>query len=97
MLSSQMRIGYPNCYNSMYQPWTANASAMKEDEKIKAQRYEVLTHIRKDLERARILAEMVRKREREKLRRLQVQREYFEHLFYPLSKSFHSILEDLRK
>ncbi|TPX34554.1 hypothetical protein SmJEL517_g02794 [Synchytrium microbalum] len=96
-LKRESRRGAPLLKRLHLEPWTANASAHKEDEKIKAQRYEVLTYIRKDLERARILAEMVRKREREKLRQAQVQKEYFENMFYPLTKTFRSVLEDMRR
>ncbi|TPX43067.1 hypothetical protein SeLEV6574_g05263 [Synchytrium endobioticum] len=96
-LKRESRRGAPLLKRLHLEPWTANASAMKEDEKLKAQRYEVLTYIRRGLERARTLAELVRKREREKLRRMQVQREYIDHLLFPLNKPFRSLLDDLKK
>ncbi|KAJ3256930.1 nuA3 HAT complex component nto1 [Boothiomyces macroporosus] len=75
------------------EPWTATASANKEEEEQKAHKYELLSQIRKDLEKARLLLDIVRKRERQKLRIYKQQLELFEYCSFPLNKILAPILE----
>jgi hypothetical protein len=75
------------------EPWTATASASKEEDEMKAMRFEVLAAIRKDLEKVRLLLDMVRKRERQKLRIYKTQAEILNSVLNPLQKIFSMILE----
>lgn len=75
------------------EPWTANASASKEDDDIKAQKYQILSMIRKDLEKARILLDVVRKRERQKLKYYKLLNSYYEYAASPLTPILKPILD----
>ncbi|KAJ3194103.1 Bromodomain and PHD finger-containing protein 3 [Irineochytrium annulatum] len=78
-------------------PWTVTASATKEDETFKATRNEVLRYVRNDLERVRILAELIKKREKDKLKQCQIQLEYVEFLVNPVTKVLRPVLEEVRR
>ncbi|KAH6561542.1 hypothetical protein BASA62_009738 [Batrachochytrium salamandrivorans] len=78
------------------EPWTTTASAHKEDEEFKMKKYELLGVLRRDLERVRLLIELVRKREKEKEKICKVQQEYVEKLLNPLSSLLRPILEQLK-
>ncbi|KAH9275206.1 hypothetical protein BASA83_002434 [Batrachochytrium salamandrivorans] len=58
------------------EPWTTTASAHKEDEEFKMKKYELLGVLRRDLERVRLLIELVRKREKEKEKICKVQQDH---------------------
>ncbi|KAJ3281108.1 nuA3 HAT complex component nto1 [Borealophlyctis nickersoniae] len=95
-LKREARRGAPLLKRLHLEPWTASASANKEDEEMKANRYQTLTYVRGDLERVRLLAELVRKREKEKLRQYQVQQEYLFAVFSPVCYFAKPILEKMK-
>ncbi|KAJ3403655.1 nuA3 HAT complex component nto1, partial [Chytridiales sp. JEL 0842] len=94
-LKRESRRGAPLLKRLHLEPWTATTSATKEDETIKAKRQELLRYIRNDLERARLLSELVKKREKEKLKKANVQLKYFEIVFYPVTYVLRQTLDDI--
>jgi NuA3 HAT complex component NTO1 len=57
----------------------------------------VLLELRNDLERVRLLADLVMKREKKKLAAATAQQNYFEILLTPLTRVFRDILGKLRR
>ena len=79
-----------------YQPWTASSHS-KEDEEARARKLEVLLAIRRDLEKVRMLVELVHKREKAKLRAMHAQRDFLEFVCEPVSHVLKPTLEELIK
>ncbi|KAI8053327.1 PHD-zinc-finger like domain-containing protein [Syncephalis plumigaleata] len=77
-LKREMRRGAPLLKRLHLEPWTAYASAQTESDKEKGEKYASLVYLRADLEKIRLLTEMIRRREREKLRLAQLRCRYFE-------------------
>ncbi|KAJ3100978.1 nuA3 HAT complex component nto1 [Phlyctochytrium planicorne] len=96
-LKRESRRGAPLLKRLHLEPWTATASATKEDETFRAKRNEILRYVRYDLERVRILAEMVKKREKEKLKQYQLQTQYLEMVYNPVTQVLRPILDDIRR
>lgn len=79
------------------QPWTASSAAKHQTEAEKAVKLKVSTHeastyltdeqfltmLRNDLDKVRMLAELTRKREREKLRQAQVIKDVVDSFLFP--------------
>lgn len=57
----------------------------------------MLLELRNDLERVRLLADLVMKREKKKLAAATAQQNYFEILLTPLTRVFRDILGKLRR
>ncbi|RKP38312.1 PHD-zinc-finger like domain-containing protein, partial [Dimargaris cristalligena] len=95
-LKRQSRRGAPLIKRLHLEPWTASASQQKAAELESDRQYGILQHVRKDLERIRNLVELVRKRERQKLKRFRLQRQYLEGFIYPLSRVLWPVLEALQ-
>ncbi|KAJ3218951.1 nuA3 HAT complex component nto1 [Dinochytrium kinnereticum] len=96
-LKRESRRGAPLLKRLHLEPWTATASATKEDETFRAMRNEILVYIRKDLERVRLLAELVKKREKEKLKQYQMQVQSLDLIFNPVTQVLRPILEDIKR
>ncbi|KAI8846460.1 PHD-like zinc-binding domain-containing protein [Chytridium lagenaria] len=90
------REGAPLLRRLHLEPWTATASATKEDENFRAMRNEILIYVRKDLERVRMLAELVKKREKEKLKRYQIQVQYLDFILNPVTNILRRSLRRLK-
>ncbi|KAJ1978761.1 hypothetical protein H4R35_001777 [Dimargaris xerosporica] len=95
-LKRQSRRGAPLIKRLHLEPWTASASQQKAAEMESDRQYAVLRLVRKDLERIRMLVELVRKRERQKLKRVRLQHEYLEGFLYPLSRVLTPVLDALQ-
>eukprot|EP00842_Homolaphlyctis_polyrhiza_P005489 jgi/Hompol1/5941/HPOL_004751-RA len=78
------------------EPWTAMATANKEDEENKIRKYELLGQLRRDLERVRMLTDLVRKREKEKERICLLQQQYIMMLLNPIAKPLRAALDQLK-
>ncbi|KAJ3327995.1 nuA3 HAT complex component nto1 [Blyttiomyces sp. JEL0837] len=96
-LKRESRRGAPLLKRLHLEPWTATASAIQVDEDIKAKKYEILRYIRNDLERVRLLAELVKKREKEKLKRARLHLEYLEIIMHPVTHVLRPIFEEIRR
>ncbi|BEI85170.1 hypothetical protein CcaverHIS002_0505710 [Cutaneotrichosporon cavernicola] len=71
-LKREARRGAPLLKRLHLEPWTATTESRDETEAEKVKKLEFLVALRNDLEKVRLLAELVRKREKEKLRQAQV-------------------------
>ncbi|CAG8505551.1 3879_t:CDS:10 [Ambispora gerdemannii] len=77
-------------------PWTASASVLKQTEAEKAIRFEIMRVLRKDIEKVRMLADSVQRREKGKLRRYRMIRTMLETILYPLTRILREALEDIQ-
>ncbi|CAG8781227.1 29574_t:CDS:10, partial [Gigaspora margarita] len=78
-LKRESRRGAPLLKRLHLEPWTASASAHKQSEEEKA-----MLDLRKDLEKVRMLIDLVHRREKEKLKRNRLQVKYLETIIFPL-------------
>ncbi|KAI0226522.1 hypothetical protein L0F63_001137 [Massospora cicadina] len=76
------------------EPWTATPSALKSEEE-KLAIYGKLKKVRSDLEKVRMLIDLVRKRETCKLNVVRTQLQYWETNFFPQVRYFRVVLERL--
>lgn len=72
-----------NIRSDCAQPWTANAASKQESEEEKKQKLAFMTMLRTDLEQVRLLAELARKREKEKLRQAQLIKDFVDSFLFP--------------
>ncbi|KAJ3255349.1 nuA3 HAT complex component nto1 [Chytriomyces hyalinus] len=96
-LKREGRRGAPLLKRLHLEPWTATTTAIQQDEGVRAKRMEVLRKIRNDLERVRMLSELVKKRERERLKRSQTQFQIALLFFHPLTCLLRPALEEIRR
>ncbi|KAJ3136976.1 nuA3 HAT complex component nto1 [Physocladia obscura] len=99
-LKRESRRGAPllkRLYLEQAQPWTATISETQQDETIKFKRMEFLRKLRNDLEKVRMLAELVKKRERERLRRSNMQCQIVNIYLNPVTLLLRPILDRVRK
>ncbi|KAL7751185.1 hypothetical protein RI367_003390 [Sorochytrium milnesiophthora] len=85
-LKRETRRGAPLLRRLHLEPWTAVQDGSQPNKEERRQRVEALGTVRQDLEALRMLAEMVQKREREKLRQLRALEAYWRAFMYPLAK-----------
>ncbi|RKP22675.1 hypothetical protein SYNPS1DRAFT_19748, partial [Syncephalis pseudoplumigaleata] len=96
-LKREMRRGAPLLKRLHLEPWTAYASAQTESDKEKAEKYASLVYLRADLEKIRLLTEMIRRREREKLRLAQLRHRYFEIVAFPLQLLMRQVIDTIQR
>ncbi|KAI9022538.1 hypothetical protein DFJ74DRAFT_669843 [Hyaloraphidium curvatum] len=96
-LKRASRRGAPLLKRLHLEPWTASSSMSKEDAEARARKLEVLLAIRRDLEKVRMLVELVHKREKAKLREMLVQKECVEFVSEPVTYVLRSTLEEVKK
>ncbi|KXS19202.1 hypothetical protein M427DRAFT_132224 [Gonapodya prolifera JEL478] len=96
-LKRESRRGAPLLKRLHLEPWTATSSLLRDDGDDPLRRVEVLWQLRRDLEKVRMLVELVRKRERAKLRISQLQAEYLEHIMFPMTRLMSSCLGEISK
>ncbi|KAJ3023879.1 nuA3 HAT complex component nto1 [Thoreauomyces humboldtii] len=95
-LKRESRRGAPLLKRLHLEPWTASTSAMKQDEEARGQRNQTAIVIRQDLERVRLLVDLIRKREKDKMRQYQAGVSYTELLFFPATKFLRPVFEKIR-
>ncbi|CAG8596661.1 13202_t:CDS:10 [Dentiscutata erythropus] len=83
-LKRESRRGAPLLKRLHLEPWTASASAHKQSEEEKMAKYAAMLDLRKDLEKVRMLIDLVHRREKEKLKRNRLQVKYLETIIFPL-------------
>ncbi|KAJ3062881.1 nuA3 HAT complex component nto1, partial [Podochytrium sp. JEL0797] len=96
-LKREGRRGAPLLKRLHLEPWTATSSVIQQDETVRAKRIQVLKQIRNDLERVRMLCELVKKREQARLKRSLAQRHVVDLVLHPVSFILHPVLEQVRR
>ncbi|KAL5492640.1 hypothetical protein ACEPAI_4087 [Sanghuangporus weigelae] len=82
-LKREARRGAPLLKRLHLEPWSASAVGKIQNEEEMVIKLGYLKRLRKDLEAVRMLAELVRKRETQKLKQAQIQYDVFSSIFYP--------------
>ncbi|KAI8601176.1 hypothetical protein EDD21DRAFT_114220 [Dissophora ornata] len=96
-LKRESRRGAPLLKRLHLEPWTASASAHRQTEEEKLKKLQTQVLLRGDLEKVRMLAELVRKRERAKLKRQEFQNRYLCKIMFPLKTILEDTLAELEK
>ncbi|KAF9573921.1 nuA3 HAT complex component nto1 [Mortierella alpina] len=96
-LKRESRRGAPLLKRLHLEPWTASASAHRQTEEEKLKKLQTQVLLRGDLEKVRMLAELVRKRERAKLKRQELQNRYLCKIMFPLKTILEDTLAELEK
>ncbi|CAO3564392.1 unnamed protein product [Mortierella alpina] len=96
-LKRESRRGAPLLKRLHLEPWTASASAHRQTEEEKLKKLQTQVLLRGDLEKVRMLAELVRKRERAKLKRQELQNRYLCKIMFPLKTILEDALAELEK
>ncbi|RIA79372.1 hypothetical protein C1645_840853 [Glomus cerebriforme] len=94
-LKRESRRGAPLLKRLHLEPWTASASAHKQSEEEKWAKYMAMTDLRKDLEKVRMLVDLVHRREKEKLKKTKLQVKYLETILFPLECILRPVLEEI--
>ncbi|TNY23428.1 hypothetical protein DMC30DRAFT_444324 [Rhodotorula diobovata] len=95
-LKREARRGAPLLKRIHLEPWTASATTRQQSEADKAHKLALLRLVRNDLEKVRMLTELVRKRERKKLERANALRAAVEGVVFPLEARMRDTLEAIR-
>ncbi|KAJ1672756.1 hypothetical protein EV182_006563, partial [Spiromyces aspiralis] len=96
-LKRKAHHGAPLLKRLHLEPWTASATQQKELEMAEEQRQQFIISLRADLERVRMLVEIVRRREREKLKRVRLQMEYWSYILTPLAQLLTPALDEIQR
>ncbi|KAG8948796.1 nuA3 HAT complex component nto1 [Tulasnella sp. 424] len=91
-LKRESRRGAPLLKRLHLEPWTASSMSKQQTDEEKAKKLENLIRLRKDLEKVRMLAELTRKREKEKLRSAQMIQDFVANFLFPFNSSLKKIL-----
>lgn len=93
-LKREARRGAPLLKRLHLEPWTATSMKKEQSDVEKLKKLRFLLHLREDLEKVRMLAEMVRKREREKHKQAQVIRStLIDGILFPYNSLLRAALE----
>ncbi|KAK4704035.1 NuA3 HAT complex component NTO1, partial [Phenoliferia sp. Uapishka_3] len=91
-LKREARRGAPLLKRLHLEPWTASATSRQQTDAEKAKKLELIRHLRTDLEKVRMLTELVRKRERKKLERVQVFKSVMDDHIFSKTKIMRDVL-----
>lgn len=94
-LKREARRGAPLLKRLHLEPWTATTESKEQTDAEKAKNLEFIGMLRNDLEKVRMLAELVRKREKEKLRQAQVIKEVVDSFIFPHYDTLRNTLEQI--
>lgn len=94
-LKREARRGAPLLKRLHLEPWTATTESKEQTDAEKAKNLEFLGMLRNDLEKVRMLAELVRKREKEKLRQAQVIKEVVDSFIFPHYETLRSTFDQI--
>ncbi|GAA5912306.1 hypothetical protein JCM8208_001328, partial [Rhodotorula glutinis] len=95
-LKREARRGAPLLKRIHLEPWTASATARQQSEADKAHKLELLRLVRNDLEKVRMLTELVRKRERKKLERATWVRTTVDGWVFPREDEMRKVLDEVK-
>lgn len=79
------------------QPWTASATSRQQTEQDKAEKLGLIRLLRNDLEKVRMLTELVRKREKKKLERANHLKKVVEGLLFPKEDAMRQVLQAVKR
>lgn len=79
------------------QPWTASATSRQQSEQDKAQKLGLIRLLRNDLEKVRMLTELVRKREKKKLERAKHLKAVVEEMLFPKEGAMRKVLQSVKR
>ena len=96
-LKRESRRGAPLLKRLHLEPWTASASAHRQTEEEKSKKLRTQLVLCGDLEKIRILAELVKKREKAKLKRQELQSRYLCEIMFPLKTILEDTLAELER
>ncbi|KAJ1919752.1 hypothetical protein H4219_001781 [Mycoemilia scoparia] len=96
-LKRKAHHGAPLLKRLHLEPWTASATQQKELEVAQEKQQKVILALRTDLEKVRMLAEIIKRREKEKLKRVRLQMEYWQFVLTPLAQLLLPCLETIQK
>ncbi|KAL1923953.1 uncharacterized protein VTP21DRAFT_6988 [Calcarisporiella thermophila] len=94
-LKRESRRGAPLLKRLHLEPWTAS-STHRQSEAERNKKLACMQILRKDLERIRMLAESVKRREKQKLQRCILQKKYLELILFPLDHVLGEALTELQ-
>lgn len=93
-LKREARRGAPLLKRLHLEPWTATTGNKEQSDAERIKKLQFLLRLREDLEKVRMLAELVRKREKEKLRQVQVMRSALvDSVLFPYQDNLRAILQ----
>ncbi|KAM0752244.1 hypothetical protein T439DRAFT_299983 [Meredithblackwellia eburnea MCA 4105] len=92
-LKREARRGAPLLKRLHLEPWTASATSRQQTDDEKAKKLDLLRQLRNDLEKVRMLTELVRKREKKKLERANVFKHMIDDLVFPKTQIMRSVLD----
>lgn len=94
-LKREARRGAPLLKRIHLEPWTASATSRQRTEDEAAKRLELMSALRQDLEKVRMLAELVRKREKKKLERATHIKKVVETYLFPIEQLMRDALRQI--
>ncbi|UZJ54898.1 hypothetical protein CBS101457_004218 [Exobasidium rhododendri] len=93
-LKREARRGAPLLKRLHLEPWTASTSNKEQSDGERIQKLQFQLRLREDLEKVRMLAELVRKREKEKLRQVQlIRKTLIDAILFPYHDLLRKVLE----
>ncbi|KAL8280581.1 hypothetical protein RQP46_006904 [Phenoliferia psychrophenolica] len=92
-LKREARRGAPLLKRLHLEPWTASATSRQQTDAEKAKKLELIRLLRTDLEKVRMLTELVRKREKKKLERVQVFKGLMDDHLFSKTKVMRDVLD----
>lgn len=96
-LKRETKRGAPLLKRLHIEPWTAYTSTIQESEMFLKENFRKLTHVRKDLEKVRLLVDLVKKREKTKFHALQFQFDYLKIVCSPLTHILKKSVEEVKR
>lgn len=94
-LKREARRGAPLLKRLYLEPWTTSIVSKEQTDADKAKRLEYLAMVRNDIERVRMLTELAKKREREKLRQVQIIEEIVNEFVVPYKTQLRVALQKI--
>ncbi|GAA5870239.1 hypothetical protein JCM3774_004618 [Rhodotorula dairenensis] len=95
-LKREARRGAPLLKRIHLEPWTASATSRQQSEQDKAEKLGLIRLLRNDLEKVRMLTELVRKREKKKLERANHLKRVVEALLFPKETAMRKVLTEVK-
>ncbi|KAF8586044.1 hypothetical protein K439DRAFT_1659937 [Ramaria rubella] len=95
-LKREARRGAPLLKRLHLEPWTASVVTKQQTDEEKALKLQYLLHLRRDLDKVRMLTELTRKREQQKLLQAQLLQDIVSKVLFPHTPALKSALEQIQ-